>query len=186
MSQVARSPQGEIEVWIQDQECWNGSDPSQPKRIGGVELREEMTAPGIEGRRIADGGLQNWNELELRVLQGRIRRPPPPLPPLPLLPPPPRYYPRWGEIRTQETLPSREARPIRRALRRVEPDRPLDLRDRTLTRPRRRGSRLPLEELEPPRHQALGQSPRRMTVRGREKAIDCAKEKLGKIRIRHV
>ncbi|KAE9263086.1 hypothetical protein PF008_g32449 [Phytophthora fragariae] len=174
MSQVARSPQGEIEVWIQDQECWNGSDPSQPKRIGGVELREEMTAPWIEERRIADGELQSGNELGPRMLQGRIR------------PPPPRHYPRWGEIRTQETLPSREACPIRCALRRVEPDRPLDLRDRALTRPRRRGSRLPPEELESPGHQALGQSPRRMTVRGREKAIDCAKEELERIQIRHV
>ncbi|KAE8908014.1 hypothetical protein PF003_g8013 [Phytophthora fragariae] len=185
MSQVARSPQGEIEVWTQDQECWNGSDPSQPKRIGGVELREEMTAPWIEGRRIADGELQSGNELGPRVIQGLIRPPPLP-PPLPPLPPPPRHYPRWGEIRTPETLPSREACPIRRALRRVEPDRPLDLHDRALTRPRRRGSRLPPEELEPPGHQALGQSPRRMTVRGREKAIDCAKEELGMIRIRHV
>ncbi|KAE8955234.1 hypothetical protein PR002_g31840 [Phytophthora rubi] len=77
MSQVARSPQGEIEVWIQDQECWNGSDPSQPKRIGGVELREEMTAPWIEERRIADGELQSGDELGPRVLQGRIRPPPP-------------------------------------------------------------------------------------------------------------
>ncbi|KAE8958027.1 hypothetical protein PF011_g30931 [Phytophthora fragariae] len=79
MSQVARSPQGEIEVWTQDQECWNGSDPSQPKRIGGVELREEMTAPWIEGRRIADGELQSGNELGPRVIQHLIRPPPLPL-----------------------------------------------------------------------------------------------------------
>ncbi|KAE9008576.1 hypothetical protein PR001_g16659 [Phytophthora rubi] len=35
-SEVAGDSQEEIEVWIREQECWNGNDSIPPKKIGGV------------------------------------------------------------------------------------------------------------------------------------------------------